>query len=65
MAMRKTVEGNWLELKGTIKNQWGKLTDDDIMQIDGDRERLVGKIMKAYGKSQAEAEEEVNRFWKR
>ena len=38
------VEGNWKQLKGKVKEQWGKLTDDDLDQIAGRREQLEGKI---------------------
>ena len=36
------IKGNWKEIKGKVKQQWGKLTDDDLQQIDGKREELVG-----------------------
>ena len=38
------VEGNWKQFKGKVKEQWGKLTDDDIDRMAGQREQLVGKI---------------------
>ena len=43
------VEGNWKQMKGTVKQQWGKLTDDDLTQIDGSREKLEGIIQERYG----------------
>jgi len=43
------VEGNWKQAKGKIKEQWGKLTDDDLDQIAGKREQLEGKIQERYG----------------
>jgi uncharacterized protein YjbJ (UPF0337 family) len=43
------VEGNWKQLKGKIKEQWGNLTDDDLDKIDGKREQLEGKIQERYG----------------
>ena len=43
------VEGNWRQLKGSAKAQWGKLTDADLMQIEGRREQLEGKIQERYG----------------
>ncbi len=43
------VEGNWKQAKGKIKEQWGKLTDDDLDQINGRREQLEGKIQERYG----------------
>jgi uncharacterized protein YjbJ (UPF0337 family) len=43
------VEGNWKQLKGKIKEQWGNLTDDDLDRIAGQREQLEGKIQERYG----------------
>jgi uncharacterized protein YjbJ (UPF0337 family) len=43
------VEGNWKQFTGKVKEQWGKLTDDDITQINGNREQLEGKIQAKYG----------------
>ena len=54
------VKGSWNQTKGTIKEQWGKLTDDDLMEIQGRRDQLVGKIQTRYGISQAEAEAQVS-----
>lgn len=56
------LKGNWKEFKGKIKQQWGKLTDDDIDKIDGQSEQLVGRIQKAYGKSKEEAQKEVDQM---
>jgi uncharacterized protein YjbJ (UPF0337 family) len=43
------VEGNWKQVKGKVKKQWGKLTDDDLDVISGRREQLEGKIQERYG----------------
>ncbi|MDX0023560.1 CsbD family protein [Sinorhizobium meliloti] len=43
------VEGNWKQIKGKIKEQWGQLTDDDLDQIAGNRDQLEGKIQERYG----------------
>gem|GEM_PF-84859 len=43
------VEGNWKQMKGKVKEQWGKLTDDDLDVINGKREQLEGKIQERYG----------------
>jgi uncharacterized protein YjbJ (UPF0337 family) len=56
------VEGNWKQLKGKIKAKWGDLTDDEIDTINGRREELLGKIQKAYGVGQEEAERQVKDF---
>lgn len=57
-------EGNWKQLKGKVKQQWGKLTDDQIDVIEGRREELAGKIQEAYGLSKAEAEEQISKWEK-
>ncbi len=54
------LKGKWKQLTGEAQRQWGKLTGDDIQMIEGDREKLVGKIQERYGKSKDEAEKEVN-----
>ncbi len=43
------IEGNWKQIKGSVKERWGKLTDDDLELINGRREQLEGKIQKHYG----------------
>ena len=43
------VEGNWKQAKGKVKEQWGKLTDDDLTFIAGKRDQLEGKIQERYG----------------
>jgi uncharacterized protein YjbJ (UPF0337 family) len=56
------VEGNWQQLKGKIKEQWGELTDDQLDVIAGKRDQLLGRIQEAYGVSQEEAERQVRAF---
>ena len=56
--------GNWKSFKGKVKEQWGKLTDDDLMEIQGRRDQLVGKIQTRYGISHEEAEAQVS-GWER
>lgn len=53
---RDTIEGSWREVKGRIQARWGKLTNDEIDQIDGNYEMLCGKLQKAYGMSRDETE---------
>lgn len=50
------IEGNWTQLKGKIKEQFGKLTDDDMTEIEGKAEVLVGKLQERYGITREEAE---------
>ncbi|KIF83535.1 CsbD family protein [Noviherbaspirillum autotrophicum] len=57
-----TVAGNWTQLKGKVKEQWGKLSDDQLDMIAGQRDQLVGKIQEAYGISKDEAEDQIKRF---
>lgn len=59
------VEGNWLQFKGKVKEQWGKLTDDDLDIIDGKREQLLGRIQERYGIAKDEAEKQVSSFHER
>jgi uncharacterized protein YjbJ (UPF0337 family) len=54
------VEGNWRQLKGKVKEQWGKLTDDQLDEIAGKRDQLIGRIQKAYGVERDVAERQVN-----
>jgi uncharacterized protein YjbJ (UPF0337 family) len=56
------AEGNWKQLKGKVKQQWGKLTDDEIDQIAGKRDELVGRIQHSYGVSKDEADKQL-RDW--
>ena len=53
------LKGKWKQLKGSIKQTWGKLTDDDVEQIDGSYDKLVGKIQERYGHSKDQAEKEA------
>ena len=57
---RDQLQGQWKQIMGEAKRQWGKLTDDDLQQVEGDRDKLVGAIQEKYGKSKEEAEREVD-----
>lgn len=59
------IAGNWKETKGKVKQQWGKLTNDQLDVIDGKREELTGEIQKAYGISRDEAQQQVQDFERR
>ena len=54
------VEGKWTQFKGDVKKQWGKLTDDELDVIAGNRDKLVGKIQEKYGCTMDEAEKQVS-----
>lgn len=58
------IEGQWKQTKGQVKEQWGKLTDDDLTTINGKRDQLVGKVQERYGVAREKAEEQVNNFEK-
>jgi uncharacterized protein YjbJ (UPF0337 family) len=58
-------KGAWTQTKGEAKEQWGKLTDDDIKEVDGRREVLVGKLQTRYAISHEEAERQVGTFERR
>ncbi|MBX3143111.1 MAG: CsbD family protein [Trueperaceae bacterium] len=59
---RDILQGNWKQLKGGIKEQWGKLTDDDIVRAEGNFEKLAGRVQERYGLSREEAEKRVDEF---
>ena len=58
----ETFKGQWNQLKGRVRRQWGKLTDDDVDQIQGNAEILIGKLQERYGRSKDEAEKDLDRF---
>jgi len=59
---RDTLKGQWTQLKGQVRKQWGKLTDDEIDQIKGDSEILIGKLQERYGYSREQAQREIDRW---
>ena len=56
------LKGKWLQLKGSIREQWGQLTDDDVDRVEGNAERLAGMIQERYGYAKEKAEDEVDAF---
>jgi uncharacterized protein YjbJ (UPF0337 family) len=56
------MEGNWKQFKGKVKEQWGKLTDDDLDVISGRRDQLAGKIQERHGVARDEAERQIKDF---
>lgn len=54
---------NWEELKGKVKKQWNKLTDDDIDEIEGNVNKLVARLSSAYGKTKDEMQKEIDQFF--
>jgi uncharacterized protein YjbJ (UPF0337 family) len=57
------VEGNWKQMSGKVKEQWGKLTDDDLTEINGKREQLEGKIQERYGKTKDDVRKDVDTWY--
>ena len=57
-----TLKGQWHQIKGEVKTQWGKLTDSDLNQIAGQSEKLIGLIQERYGYARDRAEQEVRNF---
>ena len=55
-----TIKGNWKQFKGNVKEQWGKLTDDDFDVIDGRREQLLGKLQERQGLAREAAEKQIS-----
>ena len=62
MPNADVVKGQWHIIKGKLKAQWGKFTDDEITQMEGTFEELSGKLQKKYGWEKARADKEVNDF---
>ena len=58
------LQGKWKQAKGSVKERWGKLTDDDIDVINGQRDQLIGRIQERYGIAKDEAQTQVDRWMK-
>lgn len=58
------LKGKWTQLKGKAKETWGELTDDDLTEIEGDVEKLMGKLQERYGIEREEAERRVDEWRK-
>jgi uncharacterized protein YjbJ (UPF0337 family) len=66
VTMNKDIlMGKWKQLKGKVRQQWGKLTDDQVERIAGRYEELVGVIQERYGYTRDQAEQQVNSFLER
>ncbi|HXT68359.1 MAG TPA: CsbD family protein [Vicinamibacterales bacterium] len=59
---RDTLQGTWNQIKGRAREQWGKLTDDDLDQVQGKAEQLIGKVQERYGVAKDEAGRQVDRW---
>jgi len=58
------LAGKWKQLKGSVKQQWGKLTDDDLDYINGQRDMLVGKLQERYGYAKEDAQKRADEWLK-
>jgi uncharacterized protein YjbJ (UPF0337 family) len=56
------LQGKWKQLRGAVKERWGELTDDDVDQVEGNFDRLVGKLQEKYGYAKEKAEGEIADF---
>jgi uncharacterized protein YjbJ (UPF0337 family) len=61
-ANQNILQGKWPTLKGQVKQQWGKLTDDDVQQLHGTTEELVGVLQRRYGYGKVQAEIEIDQW---
>ncbi len=56
------VAGKWKQLRGEVRHRWGALTDDEVVQIAGDRDKLAGKLQERYGIAQNEAYRQIDQW---
>ena len=56
------LKGKWKEIKGGVKEKWGKLTEDDLIQVEGNKEKLLGLLQQKYGYAKEKAEQEYDDF---
>jgi uncharacterized protein YjbJ (UPF0337 family) len=59
------IKGNWKQLRGEIRKQWGKLTDDDYQQIAGDKDKLIGKLQERYGWAKDDAQRAADDYFQK
>jgi uncharacterized protein YjbJ (UPF0337 family) len=56
------IQGNWRQFAGNVQQRWGQLTDNDVAEINGNRERLIGKLQERYGIAQADANRQIDEW---
>jgi len=56
------LQGKWKQMKGSVKERWGKLTDDDFNVINGQRDQLIGRVQERYGIAKQEAQKQVDEW---
>ncbi len=57
------IQGKWEQLKGSVKEKWGDLTDDELTEVSGQQDKLSGKLQEKYGWTKERANDEINRFF--
>ena len=60
---QEQLKGQWMQLKGKIKEKWGKLTDDDLTAINGQRDQLEGRLQQRYGYAKDQSKKEVDAWF--
>jgi len=55
-----TLKGQWHQVKGKARERWGKLTDDDMLRVEGNMERLAGILQERYGYAREKAQDEID-----
>ena len=61
-SLKNRIQGNWKQLSGSVRHEWGKLTHNDVEQIKGNVEVLAGKIQEHYGVTEAEAKKQIEQW---
>lgn len=59
------IQGKWDQIKGSVKEQWGDLTDDDLTQVQGHRDKMAGKLQEKYGWTKTEVDDKMDEFFRR
>jgi uncharacterized protein YjbJ (UPF0337 family) len=59
------VAGKWKQFSGEVRSRWGKLTDDEVMQMNGERDKLAGRIQELYGVTKDEANKQIDEWSER
>jgi uncharacterized protein YjbJ (UPF0337 family) len=65
MMNKDIAAGKWEQLKGSVKQTWGDITDDEITKINGSAQKMAGVLQEKYGRTKEQAEKEVEGFWSR
>ncbi|QBX35410.1 CsbD family protein [Paracoccus liaowanqingii] len=58
------IQGKWKQLKGSAKEKWGELTDDELDQIDGNKDKMAGKLQEKYGYTKDQADKEIDDYFR-